>query len=99
MSPLVRASFKRQVSDDHYGSETVEIVIEDTYEGNEDAEGLAAALAEDCRRLVHAELARSPSAAVRRAVAAPRPAMTGAVAGAPWDPPDYADDDGDEAPR
>jgi hypothetical protein len=87
---VVRATFKKQVSDGNYGSETAEIVLE--AEAEDDEDGVAHRLLLEARRLVHAELARSPQLNVRRAVGAEfQPAPTRAVVGGP--PTDYADED------
>lgn len=103
MSGVVRACFRKQVSDGNFGSETVEISIEDTYDTGENAEELAGLMAQEARRLVHAELVRSPSAVVRMGLAVPRPvAQTSATrnsspVAAVHVPPDY-EDEGDEIP-
>lgn len=63
MSELLgaRVGFRKQVSDGNYGTEAAEVSF-DVLSGLE-AQGL-----ERARNLVHAELMRSPSANVRRAV-------------------------------
>ena len=57
--------FRKQVSDGNYGTEAAEVLL-DVPLGEE----AVASTLESARRLVHAELARSPSANVRRAVEA-----------------------------
>jgi hypothetical protein len=59
-----RVTFRKQVSDGNYGSEVAEASV---FAGDDTDEAIAAALA-TARRLVHAELRQSPSAAVRRAL-------------------------------
>lgn len=65
-----RVVFRKQVSDGNYGTEAAEVALDvpldDTYELNNDA--VIAVALETVRRLVHAELARSPSSNVRRAL-------------------------------
>lgn len=95
----VRVAFRKQASDGNFGSETAEITLEDTLtDADLDAgadpiaeqETLAEALLLQARRQVHAELARSPSANVRRAVGgSPQPAR----AVPPGPPTDYPDED------
>jgi hypothetical protein len=66
----MRVSFRKQLSDGNYGSETAEASIELDVE---DDDWNLDALLMDVRARVHAELARSPSAAVRRALTPPQP--------------------------
>jgi len=66
-----RVSFRKQVSDGNYGSEVAEVSVDVDIVGQGD-EAIAAALAL-ARRLVHAELRESPSAAIRRALEYPKP--------------------------
>jgi hypothetical protein len=62
-----RVTFRKQVSDGNYGSELAEATV---FAGDDTDEAIAAALA-TARRLVHAELRQSPSAAVRQALEYP----------------------------
>lgn len=67
----VRVTFRKQVSDSAYGTESAEISLSGYAEpGDDDDDATAEGLLMAARRLVHAELARSPAAAVRRAVGA-----------------------------
>ncbi len=88
----LRAGFKKTVSDGNFGSEVAEVIleVENEVEGPDD-EDLTDALLRLSRRLVHAELARSPSATVRRVLAmqAARPTPP---------PPLEPEDEGDELP-
>jgi hypothetical protein len=70
---IVRVSFRKQLSDGNYGTEAAEVTLEDVVEGDGDGDALAEVLLLQARRLVHAELGRSPSANVRRAIGAKRP--------------------------
>lgn len=69
-----RVVFRKQVSDGNYGTEAAEVALDvplgEVYDLSE--EGVASTL-QAARRLVHEELARSPSASVRRALEPPRP--------------------------
>lgn len=56
-----RVTVRKQVSDGNYGTEAVEVSMDAV-------PGLEAQVLEHVRDLVHAELLRSPSASVRRAV-------------------------------
>jgi hypothetical protein len=70
---LTSVSFRKQVSDGNYGSETAEVLLEVDIADLVDTaceDEIAAALA-TARRLVFEELRCSPSAAVRRALAYP----------------------------
>jgi hypothetical protein len=67
--PHVRVSFRKVVSDGNYGSEAAEVMLEYEVEAGEEQTEFAEALLEQARARVHAELARSPSANVRRAAA------------------------------
>jgi hypothetical protein len=65
-----RVVFRKQVSDGNYGTETAEVVLDvlsDMDDGSWNTSSVRACL-ELARRLVHEELARSPSANVRRAL-------------------------------
>jgi len=64
--------FRKQVSDGNYGTEAAEVLLVPLFEPYEMSEEAVAVTLEAARRLVHAELARSPSANVRRAVEAPK---------------------------
>ncbi|HEY1292802.1 MAG TPA: hypothetical protein VGJ60_06985 [Chloroflexota bacterium] len=64
--PVVRATFRKAVSDDHYGTESAEITLEREDDGMD--VNYAEQLLAEARRIVHEELARSPSPAVRRAL-------------------------------
>jgi hypothetical protein len=70
-APRIRVSFKKQVSDGNYGSEVAEISFDQEIEPGQEFEQ-GDALLQQARTHVHAELARSPSAAVRRALEPPR---------------------------
>lgn len=76
---LVRATFRKQVSDGNYGTEaaecTLEVDVEVTGDGGELAADVAAGLLAMCRRRVFDELRSSPSAAVRHALEYPRQAQ------------------------
>ena len=71
-----RVVFRKAVSDGNYGTEAAEVLIdvrlEDGADNEYSEESIAAALA-TARRLVHDELATSPSAAVKRALEYARP--------------------------
>jgi len=73
---VVRATFRKQVSDGNYGTEaaecTLEVDVEMTGDGGELAADVAAGLLAMCRRRVFDELRASPSAAVRRALQYPK---------------------------
>lgn len=65
---VVRVTFRKQVSDGNYGSETAEITLEDTLPSDcmdEELEILGEALLMQARRHVLTELGRSGSATVR----------------------------------
>ena len=66
-----RVVFRKAVSDGNYGTEAAEVLIDvrlkDGGDNEYSEESIAAALA-TARRLVHDELATSPSAAVKRAL-------------------------------
>jgi len=64
-SARVHVAFRKQVSDGNYGSESAEVWL-DVFEDDDDA-AIAVRL-EAARRLVHAELAKSPAWRVRDAV-------------------------------
>jgi hypothetical protein len=89
---VVHASFRKQVSDRNYGTEAAEIYLEDALPASaedEEVEAVAEALLMQARRLVHAELGRSPSPSVRASVVqpitnSPRPIGIGL----PAEPPD-----------
>ena len=88
---MVRVTFRKQVSDGSYGTEACEVALEADFNPEvDDDDVIAEALFMEARRLVHAELARSPSANVRRTVgASPTPAR--AVPAGPA--PDVDDED------
>jgi hypothetical protein len=69
----VRAVFRKAVSDGNYGSEVAEASIEVDVEEGEEGDAFVEVLLKEVRQRVHAELLRSPSAAVRRALEPPRP--------------------------
>lgn len=70
----VRVSFRKQVSDGNYGSEAAEVSLEYEVEAEAEVQSeIAEALFKDARARVHAELERSPSPAVRRALEPPPP--------------------------
>ncbi len=60
--------FRKQVSDGNYGTEAVEISLESDVDESLDLDYQVEALAMQARRLVHAELERSPNARVRQAL-------------------------------
>ena len=68
---LVRAVFRKQVSDNNYGSEVAECTLEREPEPGEEAGIVAEELLAAARRRVHDELRNSPSMAVRRALTYP----------------------------
>jgi hypothetical protein len=89
----VRVSFRKQVSDGNYGTEaaeaSIELEVKDVGEA-EDVEDMLKVLEDllkEMRQRVHAELLRSPSPAVRRAVE-PRPALAGVATEPDLDDPD-----------
>ena len=61
----VLVTFRKQISDGNYGSETAEITLEAWVESDEDEEQAALGQLMAARRYVQAELARSPSAHIR----------------------------------
>ena len=63
-SARVHVAFRKQISDGNYGSESAEVWL-DVFDGSD---GSVAARLETARRLVHAELAKSPAWRVRDAV-------------------------------
>ena len=65
MTEPSRVVFRKQVSDGNYGSEVAEVALETS-------PGLEAMTLAHARDLVHAELARSPSGTVRRALESPK---------------------------
>jgi hypothetical protein len=73
VSVTVRVSFRKQVSDGNYGTEAAECSFELEAEADESAGEVAEMLLAGARAQVHAELARSPSSNVRRALEGPRP--------------------------
>ncbi|HYW86426.1 MAG TPA: hypothetical protein VFB50_01545 [Chloroflexota bacterium] len=83
---MTSVTFKKTVSDGNYGSEVAEVTLEVDVEILEDGalsdidkaieDGISASLA-TVRRLVHAELAQSPSANVRRALEYPHVTAAG----------------------
>jgi hypothetical protein len=77
MSRLTRVyvGFSKQANDANYGSETARCefeVLPDDDKGDLD-EDEATTLLEFARKYVHAELSKSPNAAVRRALEYPKP--------------------------
>lgn len=63
----MRVTFKKQVSDSNYGSETIEVALDAESTDDDVARGeRVAELLELARQLVGDELNNSPSAAVRR---------------------------------
>jgi len=64
--------FRKQVSDGNYGSEVAEVLLEvDMDDAHEAREAVLALALENARQLVHAELRKSPSSNVRRALEPP----------------------------
>ena len=99
---LVRVTFRKQVSDGNYGTEAAEVQLDWTVTDDElataDVEAALDMLAQ-AREVVHNELRRSPSAAVRRSVEMATPPVTSSRAPrttAPPLPPE--DDDGEKLP-
>jgi len=90
-----RVVFRKQVSDGNYGTEAAEVALDvpvsEEYVYDLSEETVAATL-QAARRLVHAELARSPSASVRRALQPPRPLSPAMVV------PTDVDDDPEDLP-
>jgi len=88
-----RVVFRKQVSDGNYGTEAAEVLLDVQVDadGDYDSEMVAATL-ETARQLVHAELARSPSVSVRRALQPPRPLSPAMVV------PTDVDDDPEDLP-
>lgn len=66
----VRVTFRKQISDGNYGSETAEVTLEYEVEPGQEQTDYAESLLMQARHRVHAELMRSPSRAVRLAVEA-----------------------------
>lgn len=69
---LVRVSFRKQVSDGNYGTESAEVTLEDYLTIDRtpsEEEAVADDLLDDARKYVHDQLAKSPSGRVRQAVA------------------------------
>ena len=65
---LVRATFRKQLSDGNYGTEAAEITFEwyiDDTDGSEEDESAAEEMLKAARTYVHGELARSPAQRVR----------------------------------
>lgn len=61
--------FSKMVSDNSFGNERAEVVIEyDELSDEAEAMMVADRLAHECRRLVHAQLERSPSVNIRNAL-------------------------------
>lgn len=83
---LVRASFRKQVSDGNYGTEAAEITLEDSAISPLEQQALCEDLLDQARQYVHAELGRSPSKAVRQTVT-PRKAEPPAPTDDPEDLP------------
>lgn len=69
---LVRVSFRKQVSDGNYGTEAVEVTLEDHAISPLEQHAMCADLTETARTFVHAELGKSPSRVVRQSVGPPR---------------------------
>jgi hypothetical protein len=67
--PLVRVVFRKAVSDGNYGNEAAEVTLEEEVTSARRVEEMLV----EARRLVHAELAKSPNYAVRHAVTPPPP--------------------------
>lgn len=67
---MTRVTFKKVLNDNAYGSESAEV----TLESDELDPGL---MLQEARRLVHLELGRSPSIAIRRALVTPRETANG----------------------
>jgi len=84
-----RVVFRKQVSDGNYGTEAAEVALDvplgEVYDLSEESVAVTLATA---RRLVHEELAKSPSGNVRRALEPPRPPRLKDYATVPDDPED-----------
>jgi len=78
-----RVVFRKQVSDGNYGTEAAEVAL-DVPVGHP---SMVAATLETARQLVHEELARSPSASVRRALEPPRPLSPAMIVPSDMDDP------------
>jgi hypothetical protein len=88
-APRIRVTFRKALSDSNYGTEAAEISFDHEVEvGQEFEQGDV--LLQQARAHVHAELARSPSAAVRRALEPPKARPV--PVGAPDDAPGYDED-------
>jgi len=73
---VVRVTFRKQLSDGNYGSETAEITLEETLPDeclDEELEDLGEALLMQARRHVQTELARSGSPTVRSSAGSTNP--------------------------
>ena len=67
-----RVSFRKQVSDGNYGTESAEVHLDVEFAAGEVMDQAVAATLANARRLVHEELRQSPSSNVRRALEYPR---------------------------
>lgn len=101
---LVRVTFRKQVSDGNYGTEAAEVQLDWTVTDDElssaDVEAALDMLGQ-ARELVHNELRRSPSAAVRKVVELPTPPIVTTRTPrttAPPPPPDDEDANGEKLP-
>lgn len=75
MTPVMcSVTFRKQVSDGSYGTEAAEVHLSAELDPEDSEAGVSAELLILARRLVHGELAGSPSIAVRRALQHQEPA-------------------------
>jgi hypothetical protein len=88
-APRIRVTFRKALSDSNYGTEAAEISFDHEAEPGQEAEQ-GAALLQQARAHVHAELARSPSAQVHRALEPPRARPV--PVGGPDETPAYDED-------
>lgn len=72
---VARATYRRAVSDGHYGTEAAEITLEQSVPEGTPAAEVAEQLLGEAKALVHKQLALSTSSEVRRAVVARAPAV------------------------
>jgi hypothetical protein len=88
-APRIRVTFRKALSDSNYGTEAAEISFDQEIEPGQEFEQ-GDVLLQQARAHVHAELARSPSAAVRRALEPPKTRPV--PVGAPDETPGYDED-------
>jgi len=76
---VARATYRRAVSDGHYGTEAAEVTLEQSVPEGTPAAEVAEQLLGEATALVHQKLALSSSPEVRRAVVARAPAVAAVV--------------------